>query len=119
MAWEKYVDGRYVPQPSCPPQRAAQLARELYERHRRENATIRKVLRLARAARRRAWRPAVVHACPTSTPRPRERGARRVAASGRDGIGKRDDGSGDVGSGSDPPPRLGARVLERERGRAS
>jgi hypothetical protein len=48
-----------------------------------------------------AWRPAVVHIAPRSTPRPRERGARMVAASGRDGTGERDDGSGgDSGAGA-------------------
>src|SRR5262245_30734252 len=80
----------------------------------------------APALRRRtaARPPAVAHAVPTSSPRPREH---RAAPRGRDG-GDRDDGSGDSGDGagggggggggSDPPPRRsGARVLAR--GRAS
>jgi hypothetical protein len=84
-----------------------QLARELHERHKREDAVIRKVLRRARAAHRRAWRPAAV----------REGGARMVAASGRDGTGERDDGSGgdsdgDGGGSSEPSgPRSHAPFL--------
>ena len=107
-----------------PPSAFKQL-RELSERHKREDADIRAVLRRARAARRPAWRPPVAHNRPNSTPRPREGGARMAAASGRDGTGERDDGSGGDGDGDgdgggDPPPsRLGARVLERERGRAA
>jgi hypothetical protein len=110
-----FADGRpnVAAPPRCaavvragPPSAFAQL-RALHERHRREDAVIREVLRRARAARRPAWRPPVLDACPASTPRPRERGARVVAASGRDGTGK-DDGSGggddDGGGGSDPPP---------------
>lgn len=84
------------------PPSAAQQCRELHERHKRENRVIRKVLRLARAARRRAWRPPVVHACPTSSPRPREGGA-RMLASGRSERGPPgDDGGGD---GDGPPGR--------------
>jgi len=90
-----------------PPSGFAQL-RELHERHKREDAVIRKVLRRARAARRAAWRPRVVHGRPAST-RPREGGARVVMASGRDGTGQRDDGSGDSdgdgGGGGEPPPQ--------------
>jgi hypothetical protein len=110
MPWEKNVGGKWIPQPTCDPASAAQLSRELHKRHRREGAVARKVLRLARAARRRrAWRPPIVHGCPISTPRPRERGARMVAASGRNGDGARDDGGGPAdsdggGAGSDPPP---------------
>jgi hypothetical protein len=67
------------------------------------------VLRRARAARRSALRPPLAHSCPSSTPRPRERGARTVAASGRDGTAGRDDGGGSDdsggGGGSDPLPR--------------
>jgi len=111
-----FADGRPNNVPA-PPSRAAvragppsvaQQARELHARHKREDVVLRKVLRLARAARRRAWRPPVLHACPTSTPRPREGGARMVAASGRDGSGKRDDGGGSgdpEGGGGDPPPQ--------------
>jgi len=88
-----------------PPSSFEQL-RELAERHRREDADIREALRRVRAARRPVWRPPVVHACPTSTPRPRERGACMVVASGRDGTAGRDDGGGDSdgGGSSDPPP---------------
>ena len=107
-----------------PPSAFAQL-RELHERHKREGAVIRAVLRRV-WQRRTAWRPPVRYACPASTPRPREGGARMVAS--RHGTGK-DDGSGgdDDGGGGDggggggcepPPSRLGARVFERERGRA-
>ena len=85
--------------PSGPPS-MVQQARELHERHKREGAVIREVLR--------AWRPAVTHDRPSSTRRQREGGARVVAASGRDGSGERDDGSGSDGDGggggSDPPP---------------
>jgi hypothetical protein len=81
----------------------------LHERHKREGATIQKVLRLARAARRPVSRPAVTHDRPSST-RQREGGARMAIASGRDGTGERDDGSGDGdgggGSSEPPPPRL-------------
>src|SRR5262249_13412151 len=61
--------------------------------------------RLVAASRRcaPARPPVVVHAAPTSTPRPREH---RAAPRGRDG-GERDDGSGDSdgdGGGSDPLP---------------
>ena len=81
--------------------------RELSERHKREDADIRAAVRRARAARRAVQRrPAW---------RPREGGARMVAASGRDGSGKRDDGSGDGdsdgdgGGGGEPPgPRTHA-----------
>jgi hypothetical protein len=73
-----------------------------------------------REARRRAPArpPAIVHAVPASSPRPRERGARMVAAPcGRDGTAGRDDGGGgegDSGGGSEPPARSrGVRVLER------
>jgi hypothetical protein len=61
------------------------------------------VMKAPKPARRRApaWRPAVAYAVPTLAPRPRERGARVVAASGRDGDGGRDDGGG--GDGGDPP----------------
>ena len=89
--------------PSGPPS-MVQQARELHERHKREGAVIREVLR--------AWRPAVTHDRPSSTRRQREGGARMVAASGRDGTGERDDGSGgDDGDGGDgggepAPPRL-------------
>jgi hypothetical protein len=89
------------------PPSAFQQLRELHEQHKREDVVIRAVLRLARAARRRAWRPPVVHACPASTPRPREGGARMVAASGRDGTAERDDGGGksDGGGDGDGPSR--------------
>jgi hypothetical protein len=42
----------------------------------------------------------------TSTPRPREAGARLAAPGGRDVAGKRDDGGGESsdGGGGDPPP---------------
>src|SRR5262249_25639961 len=90
-----------------PPSAFAQL-RALSERHKREDADIRAVLRRARAARRPAWRPPVAHGCPSSTPRPREGGARMVAASGRDGSGGRDDGGGSDdgggGNGDGPSP---------------
>jgi len=77
-----------------------------------EQARTFKVASVVRAPPRRcapAGPPTVVHAVPASTPRPRERGARVVAASGRDGSGERDDGSGgnDDGSGSDGPPPPG------------
>jgi hypothetical protein len=72
------------------------------------------------AQRRPAWRPPVAHGCPSSTPRPRERGARKVG--GRDGAQKRDDGSGDGdgdgdgGGGDGSPSRSGGvRILERGR----
>jgi N6-adenosine-specific RNA methylase IME4 len=87
----------------------------------RANGDIRAALRRARAARRPAWRPPVLHPCPASTPRRRERGACVVAESGRDGSGERDDGGGDSddgeGGGSDPPPprSRGVHVLERGR----
>ena len=98
-----FADGR--PNVAAPPQRAFdnlrsgppsafKQLRELSERHRREAAEIRAALRRARAACRRAYRPPVLHACPTSTPRPREGGARMVAVGGRDGDGARDDGGG-------------------------
>jgi hypothetical protein len=77
-----------------------------------------------REARRRAPArpPAIVHAVPASSPRPREGGARMVAAGGRDGNGDRDDGSGDDGGPDlDPDPLLRRlatpRVLE-QRGRS-
>jgi len=94
-----FADGR--PNVAAPPRRAVvragptssfQQLRELTERHMREDAAL-----------RRAWRPPVLHACPTSTPRPREGGARVLVASGRDGSEGRDDGDG---GGSDPPPHL-------------
>src|SRR5262249_1252930 len=94
---------------SGPPSAFDQL-RELNKQHRREGAVIRAVLR--------RWRPPVTHDRPSSTPRPREGGARMVAASGRDGSGERDDGSGDGGNagggGGEPPPQRsgGVRVLE-------
>jgi hypothetical protein len=109
----RLADGR--PNVAAPPSRAAvragppsavQQARELYERQRREDAVMRKVLRLARAARRRAWRPPLVHGRPTSSPRARAARVQLVAIGGRDGTGERDDGSGgddDSGGGSDPP----------------
>jgi hypothetical protein len=59
-----FADGR--PNIAAPPRRAAvragptssfQQLRELAERHKREDADIRAVLRCARAARRPAWRP--------------------------------------------------------------
>jgi hypothetical protein len=125
MPWEKLVNGEWIPQPSsgrpgaplgnaavrAGPLSASAIARELHERHKREGRAIRKVL--ARAARRRAWRPAVVYAAPTSTRRQREQGHHVVAASGRDGTAERDDGSGSDGGdggggGVEPPgPRSG------------
>ena len=120
-----FADGR--PNVAAPPRRAAARAgppsafhqlRELSERHKREDADIREALRRVRAARRPVWRPPVVHACPTSTPRPRERGARVVAARGRDG-GARDDGGGDSDGGGDPPPQQSGGVHVLERGRRS
>ena len=108
-----FADGR--PNVAAPPRRAAvvragppsafQQLREWSERHRREAADIRAALRRVRAARRRpVSRPPVPHACPASTPRPREGGARMVAARGRGGM-KRDDGSSDSdGGGGEPPP---------------
>ena len=87
------------------PPSAAEECRKLAERHKREGAEIRAALR--RPSRRPAWRPPVLHASPTSSPRPREGGARMVAASGRDGTGERDDGSGgdsDGGGGGSSEP---------------
>jgi hypothetical protein len=71
--------------------------RELTERHMREDADIRAALRC------RACRP-VLHACPASTPRPRERRATpRREGGARDGSSASGD---DGGGGSDePPPR--------------
>jgi len=109
-----FADGR--PNIAAPPRRAAvragppsafQQSRELHERHKREDADIRMALRRVRAARRPVRRP-LVHDRPSSTARPREGGARMVAAAGRDGTAERDDGgggdSGDDGGGGEPPP---------------
>src|SRR5262245_42234291 len=93
-----------------PPPSSFKQMRELHERHRREDAVMRKVLRLARAARRRAWRPPVTHDRPSSTARPPAAPAQVGVAAGRDGNGERDDGGGsgdsDGGGGEPPSPRL-------------
>jgi len=105
-----------------PPSPFQQL-RELTAEHMHQDADIRAALRRARAARRPAWRPPVVHVCPAS--RPREGGARMVAASGRAGRSERgppgndDDGGGGSsdgdggGSGSEPPPALACDIAGR------
>ena len=54
--------------------------------------------------RRRSCRPVLRHAHTSSSPRPREGGARVVAATGRDGSGERDDGGGDSADGGSDPP---------------
>jgi len=116
MAWSKLVDGKYVAQPPCAPGHPLGSKEGL----RQLKAAFDKLRgpplpRAVRAGppmprrRRPVWRPAVRHVYPSSTPRPRERGARMVAASGRDGTGARDDGGGggggDGGDGPPPPPR--------------
>jgi hypothetical protein len=124
MPWEKWVDGKLIPQPSSgrPLQkmRAVSAGPDLRPAKRRLRRYL--VAQLREARRRAPARPpAIVHAVPASSPRPRAGGARMVTSGGRDGSGERDDGSGGDsdsggGGGGEPPPRSGG-VCVLERGR--
>jgi len=98
MPFFKLVDDKYV----APPARGAPRGTRRGGRREMLKA-FREAFDRLRAPRRRP--PAVTHSRPTSIPRPREGGARMVAASGRSERGPpSDDGSGGDPPGPPPPP---------------
>ena len=119
--WAKWVNGRLVAQPSAPQKpRAVRAGPDLRPAKRR-------LKRYLTAQLRKPRRPAIARSRPTahrnpssSAPRLRAAPAQVVAASGRDGAQKRDDGSGDGdgdGGGGDGSSSRSGGVCILERGR--